>query len=451
MKPFLKTALLAQDRPVPRYTSYPPATCFTPAGTDAEHAHNLCFAPASLGLYVHIPFCSSLCHYCGCHMKVVRDYVHVADYLETLLTESALVGDMLPLHSAIHDVHFGGGSPSIIHPDDFFKLMQNMRDVLPIAPDAAIALEADPRMATPEHIEAYAAAGVTRLSLGVQDLNQHVLKLVNRPQTPEQTMAALRLCRARGINVNFDLMYGLPGQTPASIALTLQQATAMRPDRISFFGYAHVPWVKKHMNLLSGNLLPSPSMRLDMAAAGARILEDAGYVPIGIDHFALPGDDMAKAATAGTLRRNFQGYTTLSAEGLIGLGTSAISDLPRGYAQNTTDIIRYGREIRAGRLPVAREYARAPEDAPCAHVIERLMCDLAVDLEDTARRFDLSEDIFTPALRDLAPFFTENLIYIENGSRLVIRLEARLLTRIICLAFDRHAIPSLQPRHAQAI
>lgn len=451
MANLLKTVLLAHDRPVPRYTSYPPATCFTPLESDAEHAERLCFAPDSLALYVHIPFCSSLCHYCGCHMKVTRDYAHVTHYLANLVAESRLVADMLPRRSVIHDVHFGGGSPSIIRPQDFSALMGELRGSLPIARNADIAIEADPRMMTPEHIAAYARENVTRISLGVQDLNPQVLELVNRPQPPALTAQALAQCRTHGINVNFDLMYGLPGQTPATVALTLQHAAALRPDRISFFGYAHVPWVKKHMTLLPQERLPTPAMRLDMATLGARILTDAGYVPIGIDHFALPGDSMAFAARHKTMRRNFQGYTATVAEGLIGLGVSAISDLPAGYAQNTTDILRYGRDIAQGRLPVARGYARSPEDAPCAYVIEKLMCDLSVDLQETAKRFGFCEDVFIPSLRDLQPYFQQGLIDMENGSRLVIKPEARLLTRIICMAFDRHAPPAGQARHAQAI
>jgi oxygen-independent coproporphyrinogen-3 oxidase len=446
-----KKALLEQDRPVPRYTSYPPATCFVPARSDATHAQNLCFSPPSLGLYLHIPFCNSLCHYCGCHMKVTHDYLHIKSYLDVLTSEAQLVADMLPRHAVIHDVHFGGGSPSIIKPADFAKLLNNLRSILPIAPDAKIALEADPRTTTSEHIDAYAAAKVSRISLGVQDLNRHVLGLVNRPQTPEMTAAILDQCSRRNIKVNFDIMYGLPGQTPASVALTLQQVGAMRPDRISFFGYAHVPWVKMHMNLISADLLPSPAMRLDMATSGAAILEKEGYTAIGIDHFYLPDDDMAATAKQGHLRRNFQGYTTLVTEGLIGLGVSAISDFPGGYAQNTTDIIRYRREISEGKLPTAREYARTKEDAPCAYIIERLMCDQSVDLQEVAEKFGVSEDTFIPTLRELTPYFNEDMIYIENGSRLVIRPAARLLTRVICLSFDRHAPPSGQKKHAQAI
>lgn len=451
MANLLKTVLLACNRPVPRYTSYPPATCFTPQESDAEHAQRLCFAPENLALYIHIPFCSSLCHYCGCHMKVTHDYAHVSNYLNNLVAESMLVADMLPRRSVIHDVHFGGGSPSMLLPQDFSTLMHELRHALPIARNADIAIEADPRMMTPEHVAAYAREKVTRISLGVQDLNPRILELVNRPQSPQQTRDALALCRKNGMNVNFDLMYGLPGQTPATMALTLQYAAALRPDRISFFGYAHVPWVKKHMNLLPQERLPSPAMRLDMATMGAQILTDAGYTPIGIDHFALPGDSLAFAARHKTLRRNFQGYTATAADGLIGLGVSAISDLPEGYAQNTTDILRYGRDIAQGRLPVARGYQRSAEDAPCAHVIEKLMCDMSVDLQETAKRFGFCEDVFIPQLRDLQPYFQQGLIHMENGSQLVIKPEARLLTRIICTAFDRHALPAGQARHAQAI
>lgn len=390
-------------------------------------------------------------------MRVTNHYAPITEYMDLLVQEAALIARRLPATARFTQIHFGGGSPTSIRAADFATLIQKLRGVLPINTTADISLEADPRHLEEAKIAAYAQSGVNRLSLGVQDFNQDVLNTINRPQPYHLTHDAVTLARRYGIgSINFDLMYGLPNQTLESLSQTMQMAIALRPDRIAFFGYAHVPWMKKHMRLIPEHRLPDASLRYDLYEAGATLLIEAGYVSVGIDHFVLPGDSMATALEVGRLHRNFQGYTTDDAAGLVGLGTSSISALPNLYAQNTLDLRQYRETVTGGALPIKRGYLFAETDLLYACIIEQLMCNLRVDLKQVAEKFDRPISIFDSEISRLQAFVAQGLITLHDH-KITIHEEARLIVRVICQVFDQYASPGPHntlhntPRHAQAV
>jgi len=450
----IKKLILKHDGAAPRYTSYPPATMFSPAQAAANHENWLSALrdDAGISLYVHIPFCARLCYYCGCHTTITHKEEDIDRYLDLLRREAVLIAARLPKGSQIRQLHFGGGSPSMLSPGRFEALVEMLRQTLPFAPAAPIAVEADPRHMSEALVQSYARAGVTRISFGVQDFNQDVLRNVNRVQPEHLTVRALQWCREQGItDINFDLMYGLPGQTADSIAVTAERAAILAPGRIAFFGYAHVPWMKKHMHMLSIPELPDAAARYDLFYSGRQVFEAAGYRMIGIDHFVRERDSMFAAFSAGSLRRNFQGYTVDSSTALLGLGSSSISRLPEGYAQNTTDMRHYTAAITSGKLAVARGYRLTGEDRLYGAAIEALMCYMQLDIGAFAAAFRINEAVLQPCLARLQPFIEDGLVTLENG---VIRIlpGAELIARAVARAFDQYAeeIP-LQNRHSRTV
>ena len=366
------------NKPVPRYTSYPTAPHFHP-GIDADVVagwmSNL-GTGNSLSLYIHIPYCDRLCWFCACHTKHTLKYEPISAYLKSLKSEIETVGRLVSDDVSVKAVHWGGGSPTMLKPDDMRMLMGWLRDNFSFAEGAEISVEMDPNDLDEPRYDALAEIGVTRASLGVQDFDERVQKTINRLQSFEQTAAVIAAMRARGVrSVNCDLLYGLPYQTLDTLASTVSEIVSLRPDRIALFGYAHVPWMKKHQTLIPEDALPGASERFAQMQLAGRYLEEAGYRAIGIDHYALPGDRLAEVAETGQLRRNFQGYTDESADALIGLGASSISQLPEGYFQNMPATGEYRRLAEAGKLPVVRGIALNKEDRIRAHVIEKIMCD----------------------------------------------------------------------------
>lgn len=436
---------------VPRYTSYPPATQFRDIEDGKTYAQWLSSADKDISLYIHIPFCARLCHYCGCHMRVVNTYQPVEDYLDVLKAEIALIQQHLPAKTRISHLHFGGGSPTILKPADFRRLMQYLEERFSFKSGMEIGIEADPRNLSEAKIAAYAKAGVNRLSMGVQDFNEDVLNLINRPQPFHVTYRALQLCKSYGIdNINFDLMYGLPAQTEESILKTMDIAVSLKPARIAYFGYAHVPWMKRHMNLMPQERIPGPKDRYVLQDSGARFLEHAGYTPIGIDHYALPGDALCHALESGTLHRNFQGYTTDRQTSLVGLGASSIGAFASGYAQNRIDTRGYMEEVRAGRLPVHKMLAFQNSDLPVRKIIERLMCYLTVDLAQIKKEFSLPDSAF-PRLQELKRLEEDGVIHLRNQT-ITINPDYRVLARVVCEVFDEYALKDMSlQRHAQAV
>ncbi len=433
-------ARYAHER-VPRYTSYPAAPHFKPdvsAATYEEWLHAL--RPGSASLYVHIPFCAEMCWYCGCHTTVSRREAPVSRYLDALYEELSLVGAAVQNSLAISHLHLGGGTPTIMAPEQMLALITRIRNWFHFSPKAEIAIEIDPRTFTAEMADALAEAGFNRASLGVQSFDPAVQQAINRRQSFEQTTAAVDHLRGNGVErINFDLIYGLPHQSVASCLETVEQALRLAPDRLAVFGYAHVPAFKPHQRKIQADALAGPDERFIQSRAIADALIAGGYVEVGLDHFASPDDPLAIAANNGCLHRNFQGYTTDAAEVLIGLGASAIGRMPGGFVQNEVRIPHYQRSLQEGRLPTARGYRFTGEDRLRGAVIERLMCDYRVDLSDICRRFaaDPSELL---AGADLDRFAADGLID-RSGAELKVRPHARPLVRSIAAAFDTHLAP----------
>jgi oxygen-independent coproporphyrinogen-3 oxidase len=428
------------DRRIPRYTSYPTAVQFGPEVDQATYQGWLAALPVEqpISIYLHVPFCAELCLYCGCHTTVARRYGPVEAYVDLLEREITLVGRHLGVRRTAVHIHWGGGTPTMLSPPDFQRVMRAVRAIAAIRPDCEMAIEIDPRTLRRQLVPVMAEAGVTRASLGVQDFEERVQRAVGRLQSFEQTARAAEWLRHAGIaNINLDLMYGLPYQTVESVAATARQALALDPDRIALFGYAHVPWMKRHQKLLPAHALPGTIERLAQSRAVAAVLQHAGYRPIGLDHFAKPADLLVRRQQEKRLHRNFQGYTTDEAPALIGFGTSAIGMLPQGYVQNATSTVAYREAIGAGRLATARGRALTDEDRLRREIIERLMCNLEVDLAAIAAAREKSVDDFSAELANLVPLAEQGLVRFSGGT-ITVAERARPFVRNICAVFDAY-------------
>jgi oxygen-independent coproporphyrinogen-3 oxidase len=440
------------DGRAPRYTSYPPATQFTPQVTAETYGAWLRDLPTdqALSLYLHIPFCARLCWYCGCNTRAVNRHEPVGDYVRLLLDEIDLLGAALPVRLAAGGIHFGGGTPNMLSTTEVDAIFDRLGQVFDLAPDIDIAVEMDPAVLTQDWVRAAAARGMNRASLGVQNLTPEVQAAVNRRDTFEEIADCVAWLREAKVgSINLDLMYGLPRQTTANTLSTLDQLLPLRPERLALFGYAHVPWMKSHQQLIDEAALPGPEARLDQSESAADRLAAEGYVRIGLDHFALPDDPMARALAAGTLRRNFQGYTTDPATTLLGMGASAIGSLPQGFVQNAAHELTWRAAVKDSRLPVGRGVAVSGEDRFRAEVIERLMCDFSVDLAVICARHDRSPDELSAELARLAPFVADGLAQIR-GAEVQVLAPGRLLVRSIAAVFDAY-FDADSHRHAKAI
>ncbi len=442
-----------EHRRVPRYTSYPTAPHFGPSVTSGVYRSWLAMLPADqpVSLYLHVPFCQTMCWYCGCHTRATRQYLPVTRYLEAIHYEIDAVTALVPGRLPVGHVHWGGGTPNLLAPADFAAIMARLRQRFDLRPDAEIAAELDPRTLTGEMVDTLAACGVNRASLGVQSFDPEVQTAIHRDQTFAQTEAAVTALRGAGIGrINIDLVYGLPRQTVANSAATIDGVASLAPDRLAIYGYAHLPSFKRHQRLIDAAALPDARARLAQFQVMTERLEGAGYVPIGLDHFARPSDALAVAARTGALHRNFQGYTTDACDTLIGFGASAIGALPQGYVQNITDIGGYAERVKAGALPIARGRALSREDRLRRAVIERLMCDLAVDLSATARRHGLDPAVFDPDRAALAELECDGIALVDGDGRVSVPEAFRPLLRSVAAAFDAYLRPE-EGRHARAI
>lgn len=438
------------DTKVPRYTSYPTAPHFHNGITSTTVTGwiDAIAADEVISLYLHIPFCDRLCWFCACHTKQTLRYDPVADYLVTLHQEIAMLGRHLAGRGIVRTIHLGGGSPTMVRPDDLQSLFRQLHASFTIAADAGISIEIDPNDMDEARLDALAGVGTTRASLGIQDFDPRVQKAINREQSFEATRLVIEGLRARGIgSVNIDLLYGLPFQTLATLGRTIDLSLSLRPDRIAIFGYAHVPWFKKHQMMINEAALPGPGMRLEQAEGAAALIREAGYHPIGIDHFALPTDSLAIAAREGRLTRNFQGYTDDHCETLIGLGPSSISRFRQGYAQNTPSTGVYGRMIEAGSLAVARGIFLSAEDRLRGWVIERLMCDFGFSATALRGMFGESAE---PILCEATLLARASPHVVAEGDRFFIRPESHLFARSIAARFDSY-LGLDKARHSAAI
>ncbi|HVY98644.1 MAG TPA: oxygen-independent coproporphyrinogen III oxidase [Dongiaceae bacterium] len=444
--------LLKHDRPVPRYTSYPTAPHFHPGigAADAARWMGEADPQAPISLYLHVPYCRQMCWYCGCHTKIVARYQPVADFVARLCDEIALVARRLGQGRRLGQVHWGGGTPNMVAADDIRRIHDSLAAHFAIDAASEHAMELDPRAIAPELRRALQDCGVKRVSLGIQDFDAEVQSAINREQPfalVEEQVAALRIAGIRSINL--DLIYGLPRQTRAGFARSVELALALEPERFAIFGYAHVPWMKKHQRLIDDAVLPDATLRLELARDAAAIIEGAGYRRIGLDHFALPADPLALALDGGTLRRNFQGYTTDRAETLIGLGPSAISAFAQGYAQNAADIPLWGRAIGEGRLATQRGLALDAEDRWRRAAIERLMCFGTLDVASLAAEFRLPDTRLAAERARLAPLVADGIVE-WHGSRLRVTPSGEPLIRVVAAAFDAY-LNAGPGRHSRAV
>lgn len=438
------------DTNVPRYTSYPTAPHFHDGVTPETVSGWIdAIQPGeAISLYLHIPYCDRLCWFCACHTKQTFRYAPVADYLAMLYREIAMVGRHLAGRGIVRAIHLGGGSPTMLRPEDMKSLFGRLRESFTIAADASVSIEIDPNDMDDARLDALAEIGTTRASLGIQDFDQRVQKAINREQSFETTRGIIEGLRARGVgSVNVDLLYGLPFQTLATLGRTIELSLSLRPDRVAIFGYAHVPWFKKHQTMIDEATLPGPDARLAQAQAAATLICEAGYLPIGIDHFALPADSLAAAAREGRLTRNFQGYTDDRCETLIGLGPSSISRFRQGHAQNTPSTGAYGRMIEAGSLAVVRGLSLSDEDRMRGWVIERLMCDFGFSAAALRSSFGAEAEVI---LREAALLAQTSPHFIADGDRFAIGIDSRLFARSIAAHFDSY-LSSRKARHSAAI
>lgn len=432
-------ALYGEER-LPRYTSYPPSPHFTADIGAERHAAWLAATPpwTTASLYLHVPFCRSMCWYCGCHTSITRHDAPIADYVDVLGREIGLVAARFEHVPLVRHVHFGGGTPTVMAPDAFVGLVAGLRARFPFDPDAEIAVEIDPRTLVPAMTAALGRAGVTRASLGVQSFDPVVQEAIRRQQSFAVTAAAVVGLRAAGVRgINLDLIYGLPHQTVGSCVETVRHCLELRPDRFAVFGYAHVPTFKKHQRHIDEATLPDGRVRLDQAEAIAETLVTAGYRRIGLDHYALPDDPLEIAQAEGRLRRNFQGYTVDPSDMLIGLGASAIGRLPQGYVQNAPGLRAYVERVGEGGLATVKGYALTPEDRLRADLIERIMCDFAVDVGQVCRAHGRDAQAFLATLPRLPTLIADGLVR-RDGARLVIPDEARTFVRTVAAVFDAH-------------
>lgn len=437
---------------VPRYTSYPTAPHFH-EGVDCgiySQWLGMLGIRDTLSLYIHIPYCDRLCWFCACHTKHTLRYEPIATYLESLKKEIAATGALVSRDAKVSALHFGGGSPTMLRPADMSDLMHCLREAFNFAPDAEISVEMDPNDLDDERYDALAAVGMTRASLGVQDFNPVVQKSINRIQTFEQTRSVAEAVRARGVHsVNCDVLYGLPFQTQDTLRETMDSIISIDPDRVALFGYAHVPWMKKHQTLIPEHALPDMTERYRQMTMAGDMLRAAGYQSIGIDHFAKETDSLAVAARNGRLRRNFQGYTDDQANALIGLGASSISRLPQGYIQNMTATGEYQRMVDTQGLAAVKGLELSQDDHLRAHAIERIMCDFRLDFDALAERFPEAGDELVHEARSYAASDCDGLVELD-GSGMALTPTGRIFARSVAAVFDRY-LANGKGRHSVAV
>lgn len=438
------------DAKVPRYTSYPTAPHFGD-GVGASEMRTWIqeIAPDSeISLYVHVPFCRRLCWFCACRTQGTTTAAPVAAYLDTLKAEIALLKQVLPDGVKLSRLHWGGGTPTLLSPYMIDELAEGILAVTPLAEGAEFSVEIDPNELDLPRLEALARAGMNRASIGVQDFDKEIQACIGRDQSFDLTRDTVEMLRDQGIDsLNADILFGLPHQTPARITSSVQQLLALNPDRVALYGYAHVPWMAKRQQLIPSDALPTPAERLALFETARRLFLWDGYDEIGIDHFARSDDGLAKAKVAGSLRRNFQGYTDDKSEVLIGLGASSISRFPKGFTQNASGTSAHTSSIRNGDFSTSRGHAFAGDDTLRARLIEAVMCDFRIDATEIQNRFDLSREAFDQLVAPVAQQFEDLVQLTERG--LFIPPEARSLTRNIARAFDAYDLS--KAGHSSAI
>jgi oxygen-independent coproporphyrinogen III oxidase len=436
---------------VPRYTSYPTAPHFHEGiGSSVYRQWLRALGDGqTLSLYLHIPYCDRLCWFCACHTKHTLKYEPIRAYLLSLKREIAEIGRNVSKDAIVTAVHFGGGSPTMLLPKDMTALMADLRAAFSFSDSVEISVEMDPNDLDEPRYDALAAMGMTRASLGVQDFNPKVQETINRIQTFEQTRSVVEAVRARGVrSVNCDVLYGLPYQTLETLRETITDIVSLGPDRIALFGYAHVPWMKKHQKMIPEAALPDTAERFRQMQEAARMLVEAGYQPIGIDHFAKPDDSLAIAERIGELRRNFQGYTDDPANALIGLGASSIGQMPQGYVQNMHATSEYQRMVDETGLAAVRGIALTDGDRMRAWVIERLMCDFGFSFAELRTLYPRIAETVIAEARVAARDLPE--VCRLDGDDFLLTDDGRPFARSVAAVFDAY-LANGKGRHSLAV
>ena len=434
------------DRPGPRYTSYPTAVEFDEGFSQAEYREHLARAnqtpDQALSLYVHLPFCRDRCSFCGCNVIITSQREVVDRYLDHLHREIDLLAAHLPDRRRVTQYHWGGGTPTQLEADQMLALQAKVTEHFEIAPDAEVAVEADPRVTSHEKLDLLRELGFNRLSLGVQDLDPKVQAAINRTQDVGTTIALFEHARRIGFgSINIDLIYGLPLQTQTAFRRTVDQVIAMRPDRLALYSYAYVPWIQRNQKRIDPDQLPEPAAKLELFCVARNALIEAGYEAIGMDHFALPQDEMAQASRDRVLHRNFMGYTVKMGTDMIGVGTSAIGDVAGAFAQNTKKLNRYYAALETGRFPIERGYRLDDDDQIRRAVIAEIMCNFRVRIPEIEERFGI----------DFHEFFRHELgeLMAEDGpvahefvrltpDRIDVVGHGQLFVRNVAMIFDTH-------------
>jgi len=440
----------------PRYTSYPPATKFTaalawPELADMIAANNT--TERGLSLYFHLPFCETLCWFCGCTTVITPNHGASKPYLDYLEREVAQMAARLNPRRKVVQLHWGGGSPTFLQPDEIRRLGDIIRKYFTLAGDVEAGVEIDPRRLTREHIVALREAGFNRASLGVQDFNPQVQEAIHRIQPRDLTQQTLDWTRELGFgSVNFDLIYGLPHQTAATFSETLETVRAMQPDRLAVFSYAHVPWIKPAQKILEQKVLPTPEVKLELLKMVIeRLTADQGYVYIGMDHFAKPADELVTAQRQKTLQRNFQGYSTRGEADIYAFGMSAISQIPGAYWQNEKELPSYLAALDAGKTPLTRGYVLTAEDRIRRETIMRVMCDLSLDYAAMSETLGVNfAEHFAAELAALAPFAADGLVTFHPAG-LEVTDAGRLFIRNIAMSFDNTLAANGERKHSKTI
>ncbi len=438
------------DARAPRYTSYPPANHFSEGIGEADTRAWLRAVPAGarVSLYLHIPYCRRLCWFCACRTQGTTTDRPLVPYQATLLTELALVGQHLPADVQISQIHLGGGTPTLLPPAMLAELGAALHAFRPWAPDCQFSVEIDPTEVDQPRIDALTAIGMTRASIGVQDFDPEVQASIGREQSFELTRDVVAMLRRAGVSsLNMDILYGLPHQTTRRMSDSVQRVLSLGPDRVALYGYAHVPWMAKRQVLIPSEALPDAEARLDLFDTARELFVWDGYSEIGIDHYARPEDSLARADAAGTMQRNFQGYTDDTSEVLIGMGASAISRYPQGFAQNQSTSSHYALAISEGRLATHRGHAMTADDLLRNAMIQDLMCRFRLDLPALSRRFDVPLAV----LRDMTGGIEKRFgALVEcKDDRIFLNDGARLIARLVAQEIDGYLMP--EGRHSRAV
>lgn len=440
----------------PRYTSYPPATKFTEDVTWNQlatkiEANNR--EPRELSVYFHIPFCETLCWFCGCTTVITLNHSQGMAYVEALGREVAHMAPLLNRERQVVQLHFGGGSPTFLRPDEIRRLGEIIHEHFTFSPDIEASVEVDPRRLTRDHLVALREIGFNRASMGVQDFNPQVQEAIHRIQPRVMTQQAMDWMRELGYNsINLDLIYGLPFQTPESFNETLDIVLTLKPDRLAVFSYAHVPWIKPSQKILEQKILPTPESKLEvLKLVIERLTANDQYVYIGMDHFARPADELAVAQRQKKLQRNFQGYSTRAGSDIYAFGMSGVSQVPDAYWQNEKELPKWQAAVDAGNTPLHKAYFLTDEDKIRRETIMRTMCDLSLDFPSMSRKLGIQfEQYFANELAALEPFATDGLV-----KRLATGLEVtdagRLFIRNIAMCFDNTLGPAGERRHSKTI